>query len=233
MKPANSKVHALLAKLERLANPANGGTPDEIDVATRKLQRLRHRFDFSAPLPGETMDIFAGLTPKRIVRRAVHVHTFQPGELDVANSVKWAIEQATGIPCIFRGEELRASASAATANKLAKVALHITESFRSLLAEFGRVQGVTASERQQFVRGLFDGMMNESRSVGERLPGGAPSNSRRKKPKQSAVDLKPRIAVHPYTLAVSLGKRIRFAAPLEEITAELARATQPAIGPGC
>jgi hypothetical protein len=66
----------LLAKLERLANPANGGTPDEIAAAKRKLERLKGRFDLSAPAPAETMDIFAGLKFKRKTSRAAHVHTF-------------------------------------------------------------------------------------------------------------------------------------------------------------
>ncbi|MCZ7640796.1 MAG: hypothetical protein M5U12_34925 [Verrucomicrobia bacterium] len=38
--------------------------------------------------------------------------------------------------------------------------------------------------------------------------------------------------VHPYTIALALGRQIRFAAPLEAIAAELDRATQPALGPG-
>src|SRR6266850_454259 len=49
----------LLDELERLANPANGGTPDEIAAAKRKLERLKGRFVLTAPAPAETMDIFA------------------------------------------------------------------------------------------------------------------------------------------------------------------------------
>jgi hypothetical protein len=93
MKPANTKVRALRDKLERLANPANGGTPDEIAAAKRKLQRLQGRFDFTGPAPAETMDIFAGLIFKRNISRAAHVHTFRPADFDFASSVKWAIER--------------------------------------------------------------------------------------------------------------------------------------------
>ena len=35
-KQANAKARDLLGKLERLADPANGGTPDEIATANRK-----------------------------------------------------------------------------------------------------------------------------------------------------------------------------------------------------
>src|ERR1051326_45117 len=157
VKPASAKARALLGKLERLANPANGGTPDEIQAARRKLQRLRGRFDFSAPDPGETMDIFAGIRATRLSRRAAHVHTFQPVDFDIGNCVKWAIEKACGIPCVFRGDDLLASATAATANKLSKIALHIAQSFRTLLDQFTRLQGVTRSDRSLFVRGLYDG----------------------------------------------------------------------------
>jgi len=232
MKPATAKAHALLGKLERLADPANGGTSDEIAAANRKLHRLRSRFDFSEPAPAETMDIFSSIKVNRVSRRAAHVHTFQPDDFDIANSVKWAIEQATRIPCVFRGGDLFAAVTAGTANKLSKIALHITESFQTLLNQFGRLEGVTASDRKLFVRGLYDGMMNDGRGAGERLPSSAASTVTRTKVKKSAVALPPRVRVHPYSVALSLGRQIRFAAPLEEIPAELERATQPAIGPG-
>lgn len=111
MKRANAKARALLGKLERLADPANGGTPDEIAAARRKVQRLRNRFDFSEPDTDELeqLDIFAGIHSQRPARRTVHVHTFEPADFDIANSVKWAIEQATGIACTFRGDELSAA----------------------------------------------------------------------------------------------------------------------------
>jgi hypothetical protein len=75
MKPAGTKARALLGKLERLADPANGATPDEIAAARRKLQRLKDRFDFSAAPPAETLDIFAGIRRRRPSRRAAHVPT--------------------------------------------------------------------------------------------------------------------------------------------------------------
>src|SRR5512136_1268888 len=85
MKPANAKARDLMGKLERLADPANGGTPDEIAAANRKLQRLKARFDFSGPAPAVTMDIFAGLKVKRAARNAAHIYTFQMADYDVAN----------------------------------------------------------------------------------------------------------------------------------------------------
>jgi hypothetical protein len=234
MKPANTKARALLGKLERLADPANGGTPDEIATANRKLQRLQRRYDFSGPDPAEPkqMDIFAGISFKRSTRRTAHVHTFEPADFDIANSVKWALEQATGIACNFRGGELSAPVTAGTAKHLAKVAKHITQSFKALLDRFGKLQGVTTADRRLFVRGLYDGMMNDPRGVGERLPGNAPPEPRRKRAKKNLTERPPQLAVHPYTVALDLGRQIRLAAPLEAIAAELDRVTQPVLGPG-
>jgi hypothetical protein len=232
MKPANAKARALLGKLERLADPANGGPPGEIDAAKRKLQWLKSRFDFSGAAPEDTMDIFAGIKHKRHMTRAAHVYTFRSVDFDVGSSVKWAIEKATGIPCLFRGGDLLAETTPATANKLAKVALHIAQSFQTLLDQLSRLDGVTKSDRALFVRGLYDGMMDDGRGRGEVLPGGVVTQPKRTKVKKGAVSLRPGLAIHPYTVALSLGKQIRFAAPLEEIAAELERATQPAIGPG-
>lgn len=237
MKPANAKARALLGKLERLADPANGGTPDEIATARRKLQRLRHRFDFSDPEPDELdqLDIFAGIQSRRPARRTAHVHTFEPSDFDIANSVKWAIEQATGILCTFRGEALSAPVTVATAKRLTKAAKHITQSFKALLDQFGKLAGVTAADRRLFVRGLYDGMMDDPRGAGERLPGDAfPRGKHKQRMKKSAgrPPQLPQLAVHPYTVALALGRQIRFAAPLEALAAELERATQPALGPG-
>jgi hypothetical protein len=229
MKPANAKARELLAKLERLANPANGGTDAERAQAKRKLERLKGRFDFTAPAPQETGDIFAGLKFKRSIGHAAQVQTFQPAEWDIASSVKWAIEKATGIPCVFRGGDLLAEATPCTANKLAKVALHITQSFQTLLDKLSRLNGVTTSDRTVFVRGLYDGMMDETRETGQTLPTRIAAPARRAKPKKGAVAPPPGLSVHPYYVALPLGRQIRFAAPLEEIAAELERATRPAI----
>lgn len=237
MKPANAKARALLGKLERLADPANGGMPDEIATARRKLQRLRSRFDFSKPDPADhaTLDIFAGLHRTRSTRVTAHVHAFEPADFDIANSVKWAIEQTTGIACSFRDGVLSAAVSAGNAQRLAKVARHITQSFKSLLGQFSNVRGVTAADRRLFVRGLYDGMMNDLRGVGERLPGHATSRTSRTKPRKKTAEhphAPPGLAVHPYTVALGLGRQIRFAAPLATIAAELDRVTRPVLGAG-
>ncbi len=134
---------------------------------------------------------------------------------------------------MFRGGDLVAETTPATANKLAKVALHISQSFQTLIDKLGALSGATTSDRVLFVRGLYDGMMNDGRGVGERLPERAQKRARGRgtKAKKSAVTVAPGLAIHPYTMALSLGKQIRFAAPMEEVLAELERATRLAIAP--
>jgi hypothetical protein len=234
MKLADHRARALLGKLQRLADPANGGTPDEIAVANRKLQRLRSRYDFTKPDPADldSLDIFAAQFSRRQVRHSSRLYAFDPADFDIANSVKWAIEQGTGIPCSFQGGHLSAAVTSRTAEQLAKIALHISQSFKTLVDQFGRLQGVTPSDRRFFVRGLYDGMMNAPRGTGERLPGATASRARRKKTNAKADERRPQLAVHPYTVAMALGRQIRFATAVETITAELDRVTRAALEPG-
>jgi len=166
MKRPTSKARALLAKLEALAER---GIDGERESAKRSLRRLKARFDFTMPDPTDTPDLFA-----RVFRRGrlgVQIHSFKVDDFDIANCVKWAIESAARIPCSYRNGHLLAEATPATANKLTDIALHITGSFRALVDKFKAVQGVNARDRHVFVMGLYDGMMNQKREIGQRLPG--------------------------------------------------------------
>jgi Lhr-like helicase len=68
--------------------------------------------------------------------------------------------------------------------------------------------------------GLYDGMMNETRAPGQRLPGRA-NFVKKRKARAASASPPDVLQTHPYSLAVSLGKQIRFSAPLEQIAAEL------------
>ena len=134
--------------------------------------------------------------------------------------MKWAIESATKIHCVHRGADLLAEATPAAARRLREICHHIAQSFRALLAGFCGLSGVTAADRSVFLMGLYDGMMNDTRSAGQRLPGRSPFAKKRRTGKALAGP-SAGVHVHPYTIAVGLGKKIRFSAPLEQITAEL------------
>lgn len=221
LRPANSKARALLDKLQALADR---GIDGERTVAQAKIARLKARFDFNLPVPVPATDLFFGnFKPSTKARR---IYVFQPYEFDLANSVKWAIESATKIPCVFRHGELMAEATVSTANRLTEIASHIANSFRALIDQFSTVNGVSVKDRGVFVMGLYDGMMNESRTSGQRLPSRAVPKTRKAKKRPGAVASGPSLHIHPYTIALSLGKQIRFSVPLEQITAELSAATQ-------
>ena len=215
LKPANSKARALLKKLLALAER---GIDGEKASAQRKIRRLKARFDFSAPEPAETPDLFSGSFKRSATARPIYA--FGPNEFEVANAVKWAIESATRIQCVYRDRELLAEASPATARRLEEIALHIASSFRALLDKFSAVGGVSADDRGVFVMGLYDGMMNETRNAGQPLPS-RPGLAKRQRGRKRAAPRAAGLHVHPYTLAVGLGKQIRFSAPVEEIAAEL------------
>ncbi len=221
LKAASTKALAMLRKLEALAEQ---GVDGEKLAAQRKIDRLKARFDFDAPGRAETLDLFHG-TFKRS-SKARWIYSFTPSEFDVANQVKWAIETSTSIHCLYRGCELLAEASASTASRLEGIAEHISQSFRTLVAKFGALDGVSAADRGLFVMGLYDGMMNDLREIGQPLPS-RPGVKRKGRAKKLAGSPATGLHVHPYTLAVGLGKQIRFSVPLHEVAAELNGTTQP------
>jgi hypothetical protein len=63
-------------------------------------------------------------------------------------------------------------------------------------------------------------MMNETRNAGQPLPN-RPGLAKRQRVRKRAAPRTASLHVHPYTLAVGLGKQIRFSAPMAEVAAEL------------
>jgi hypothetical protein len=226
LKPANAKARALLQKLRALAER---GIDGERISAQRKMARLKGRFDFSAPDPAETPDLFHGSFQHSSTAKLIY--SFGAHEFDVANSVKWAIESATKIPCMFQGGNLLAEATPGTANRLTDLAAHIAHSFRALIDKFSTVEGVSVTDRGVFVLGLYDGMMNEVRNLGQRLPS-RPGQTKMRKAKKRAASRATDLHFHPYTVALGLGKLIRYSAPLEQVAAELEAVTRKHISGG-
>lgn len=215
LKPANSKAWALLKKLQALAEQ---GIDGEKISAQNKIARLKTRFIFTIPDPAESSDLFVGNFRHSTTAR--RVCSFGRNEFDVANSVKWAIESATKIPCIYRDGDLLTEATPSTAKKLTEIAHHIAQSFRALLDKFSAIDGVSVTDRHVFVMGLYDGMMNEARDLGQRLPSRSRA-AKKTKAKKGVVTNSSDLHIHPYTVAVNLGKQIRFSVPVEQIAAEL------------
>jgi hypothetical protein len=214
-KPANAKIWTLFRKLQALAER---GVDGEREVARRKLARLEARYDFTAPAVADAPDLFSGRFSRSSTARPIY--SFTSNETALASSVKWAIEAATKVSCLHRGADLLAEATPATARRLSEISDHIAQSFRVLLERFCMLDGVTVADRSAFLMGLYDGTMNEVRDPGQRLPGRSDS-AKRRKARTAAANPAASVQAHPYSIAVSLGKQIRFAAPLEQIAAEL------------
>jgi len=218
MKPANAKARALLLKLQALAERGING---ERDVAAVKIARLKAACDFTAPDPTEAKaDIFGG---RRFARSgtAAPIATMTPATEAILWTVKAVIENRTGIVCLVRDGQLLAEATPGTLADLARITGHVALAFADLWRDYSQVAGVQPADRSAFLSGLYDGLMQEARPAGQRLPARAtvPKLARAKK---RAVKLAPGLELHPYTVAVPLGKGVRFSMPLDELKRELA-----------
>lgn len=211
MKPATPRARKLHAALSALAERGING---ERDNAREKLDRLRKRYDFDAPDP-DGPDIFAGTwKPAPGFTTAIA----EVRDMDVAPFIKWAIEGRTGIPCRLAGPKLLAEAAPGTARSLEKIAITVAAAFVSLWQTV-RDGGAFAGDRPAFMRGLFDGMMGDQREQGQALPPrGKPPKVKGTKKTQAII------ATHPYTLALGLGRQIRFSVPLAAVERELTNA---------
>lgn len=215
--PAPPKARELKAKLEALAERGVNG---EAKVAKAKLRRLLKRYDFTAKNDGGT-DIFNGIfVPAR--GEAAPVIRFAVEDFDIANAVKWAIENATRIPCLFRDGQLMAEAAPTTAARLHGIAATIAGNFAHLWAQFKSTPGVSPADRANFILGLYEGMMDETRR-GEALPSRA-HQEKIKRAKKRDLARPAGLALHPYTVAAGLGRQVRFSTAIDEIAGELRQA---------
>lgn len=190
----------MFRKLQALAERGVGG---ERAVARRKLARLEARYDFAAPAVADGPDLFSGRFTRSTAARPIY--SFKRHESPVASSVKWAIEAATKVRCLHRGADLLAEATPTTARRLSEISDHIAQSSRVLLERFCALDGVTAADRSAFLMGLYDGLMNDVRDPGQRLPGGSYS-AKKRKARTAPANPAAGVRAHPYSIAVSLGK---------------------------
>lgn len=215
MKPATPKARKLRLKLEALVERGVNG---EASAAQGRLMRLLARWDFNAPEQQEDVrDIFKGVFRQSSV--AEPVATLDPGALDVASFVKWAIETRCAIPCLFRDGRLWAQATPPTARQLTDIARSISDSFLKLWTQYRNAPGVSPLDRGNFLLGLYEGMMGEERSneaLPKRIEHWKPARAGRR-----AVARVAGISLHPYSVALGLGRQIRFSVPLEDISHQL------------
>ena len=207
--PAARKLHALISAL--LDSPA----PGEAAAAKVKLERLCAKYDFSLPDP-EGADLFA----QHIQRQrgdARPLADFPQDGTEAGSFIKWALEHAFGIEGHWRGTMLCVDAHRSSLAALGKITDTLKESFDTLWRQFAAIPGATRHDCRNFIRGLYDGMMRDEKRVGELLPQAAALKPVRVRGKKGAVALTG-LAIHPYHVALDLGRKIRCQLPIAEVT---------------
>lgn len=205
---AARRLHKALAAL------AERGINGERDNAREKLKRLQERYDFTQETVAST-DLFKG-----VFHRATYATPIGTvPDMDIANAVKWAIEGRTGIRCLFKGDEILAEATPGTAKTLQGITRTIADGFQRLWDTYYAAGGLRG-DRNCFMLGLFEGMMQDERKPGDPLPsrGIAPRTKPRRKCQTAPP---PALAIHPYTVAVKYGREIRFSVPVATVENEL------------
>lgn len=217
-RPATAAARRVRKGLEALAERGING---ERDVARVKLAALIDRYDFGQQ-EVSSLDLFKG----KFERGPFGVPVGIVPEMDIASAVKWAIETRTGIACRFQGDTLLAEASPGTAKTLEGIVAVVGPAFVRLWQTYEQAGGLRA-DRNCFLLGLFEGMMNDERKPGQPLPARGLAPRRKSKGKQAAIA--PGLSVHPYSLAVGYGRKIRFSVPVAEVEKELRDRLQPQI----
>lgn len=225
MTEATSNHWALRRRIQALCDSPIAG---EAASARRQLARLEARYSFVVEPVGT--DIFNMSQARVVAGDARLLFAFEFGETDVAMMAKHAIEQRFRLNAAIRTVQWKTSvwvdAAPESMPALQTVATTIRSHFVRLWQRLTESSDVTVGDRSAFMRGLYDGMMDEERKAGERLPArraAMPAKVSKRRGKK-AVAIRPALGVHPYELALPLGRNIRFAATVEENESMLADA---------
>lgn len=213
-KPKKKPTPAARALYRKIKALADSGIAGEATAAKLKLERLCAKFDFSAP-DDSCADIFNGCNfPRDPVAR--EVVTIPLADTELSTFVIGAIANGLHVETCIRQKptdwttQILAHVPLGSLIHLSKIAEHVTTSFRGAWQAFAKLPGVAAQDRGVFFRGLYDGMMNDART------GPLPT---RQRPKTRRKSISAATTLHPYSIALDIGAKIRFAAPMEEISA--------------
>lgn len=198
---------------------AERGVGGEKENAARKLEHLCRYFDFTKRKAADMKDIFANVA-KTIKKdhEARHLMTF-PRCSDSAQWVKWAIANGLNCETTLRTDKdwklsLYAHVGIGNLKAVSTLAERIAFAFEQSWQRFSKTPGVLVTDRSIFMRGLYDGMQDDIRKHGEPLP--TPPARKPEKGKRSKAN-SATCAIHPYTLAVELGRALRIDTPTEKI----------------
>ena len=206
---------------------AERGTPEEQKVALEKLARLEAKYDFKREQETDIPDLFSGWSPQKS-GKSESVLSVDPEWMDAGNVVKWVFKNQFQLDS--KWSQSAVDAKLLLLGNLGSVTR--TKSFSDRL--FGTIQAAcltffgvrptSGMERAPFLSGIYDGIMNEIRPAGMRLPGrsglekkkGARQTSRRAKSKKP-VEVSAIASIHPYDLGREAGQKMRLDLPREAI----------------
>ena len=220
--PATS---AIRRRRDHLSEMAARGTEHEKSIAKDKLKRLDARYDFAAPADLEAGDIFEGWERPARSHESHPVLKAKKEWLDAANLIKWVFQDkfktSSGWRSLADGVELLLDAGKDDTARFKPFAKNLHDTIIAACSEFSRNRAASELERAPFLNGLYDGLMDEPRPAGTRMPGFSPIAKkklpRRKQTAKSASQAGNAATIHPYDIGREAGKKLRVNVPREEL----------------
>jgi len=198
---------------------AQRGTEHERVVAKDKLARLEANYDFDAPVPQATDDVFAAWGTPSASRDDSPLITIPAKWQDVGNVVKWIFQDKFGISSSWRVEgdtaTIRVAAQKADVVRLRPLATSLCAGVRAICETY--FSGPTTElDRAPFLSGFYEGLLDEAPATGRIVPGRTPV-AKKKKKRTKAHSAPHSAALHPYDQGRALGKQMRINVPVETL----------------
>jgi hypothetical protein len=209
------------------------GTRHERDVAAVKLAKLEARYDFRAAPDKPREDLFQMCGNISIgCERSVPVISILLEDEEIGSYVKWAFLHKFGVDSYWKRTKpdasmLHVNVDKTAADSLRAVAEIIISRFKQLWTQYSERNAMRVEQRKPFYCGLYDGMMQSPRGVGEKVP--MFSGTRRKK-KKGSKEVASAVETHPYEIGIVLGGMIRVNMPLRTLSSQLRIMMQPQSG---
>jgi hypothetical protein len=179
----------------------------------------------------EATDLFHGIEVVSALGNTAQIFTFECGDTNASDFIKWAICNRFNVQGRWKDEgkgkiTLFLEVCNSSVKALRKLAETMAGSFAELWREFNALPGSTLSDARLFMRGLHDGMMNDEREPGEPLPRRSVRPVKQRGGRSRALAFPSGVAIHPYSVALGIGRKIRLMVPAVELTAELRAAEE-------
>jgi len=225
----HSATADLRRRREHLSEMATRGTHHEKSIAEEKLQRLDAKYDFSAAEEPPADDIFAGWDIPAPSQNSYEVLKVKSEWLDAANLIKWMFQDKFQTSSSWRsgpaGSQLMLQARQDDVKRLKEFAKNLHGTIVAACEEFASGRNIRELERAPFLKGIYDGLLDEPRPVGTMMPGFSPvakkKAARVRKPKKSEQKSGSAAAIHPYDLGREAGKKMRINIPRDQLCEEI------------